>query len=424
MPVQSSTMKENDENADVWDQLSVILQKVVTFLIFIFPVFLVMVPDGKYVTVVLLLVSLVGLLLVRERVPLLDHERVFLYVFLFYFLVQLFNVWWFNAELRELDTSSRFLIVLPIFFYLRKVDIDVKWLINGVILAAIIIGFSALYDVFLMQTGRPTSQTDIGTYALFSAVYALMSLAATQYYRDNRVMHYLSILAFLGGLSGVVLALTRGVWIAFVIAMISFILINPFQWKRNSMRTFLLVMTALVAMIYLVPETGVAVRVDQAIQNGLAYFGEGVSSSSGGARLEMWKAAIEVIANNPVLGVGENNFNQQVSLLIESKKIDGFVGQFNHPHNEYLSNLVEQGILGLVALLALFLVPLKVYYTHLTEGTEETRYLMLSGCFIIVLYMGFPVTSGVFYHQIGALFYTVMFSVIMGAYGAHVRSVS
>jgi len=412
------------ENADVWHQISVILRKFATFLVFIFPVFLVMVPDGKYVAVVLLLVSLVGLLLVRERVPLLDHERVFLYVFLFYFLVQLFNVWWFSAELRELDTSSRFLIVLPIFFYLRKAGIEVKWLINGVVLAAIAIGFSALYDVFVVQTGRPTSQTDIGAYALFSAVYALMSLAATQYYRDNRVMFYLSILAFLGGLSGVVLALTRGVWIAFSIAMVSFVLINPFQWKKHSMRTFLLMMVVLVAMIYLVPETGVAVRVDGAVQNGLAYLGEGVVKSSGGARLEMWKAAMEVIAANPILGVGENNFNQQVSLLIENKKIDGFVGQFNHPHNEYLSNLVEQGVIGLVALLLLFLAPLKVYYTHLTEGTEETRYLMLSGFFIIVLYMGFSLTSGVFDHQIGALFYTVMFSIVMGVYGAHVRSVS
>jgi len=412
------------ENADVWHQISVILRKFATFLVFIFPVFLVMVPDGKYVAVVLLLVSLVGLLLVRERVPLLDHERVFLYVFLFYFLVQLFNVWWFSAELRELDTSSRFLIVLPIFFYLRKAGIEVKWLINGVVLAAIAIGFSALYDVLVVQTGRPTSQTDIGAYALFSAVYALMSLAATQYYRDNRVMFYLSILAFLGGLSGVVLALTRGVWIAFSIAMVSFVLINPFQWKKHSMRTFLLMMVVLVAMIYLVPETGVAVRVDGAVQNGLAYLGEGVVKSSGGARLEMWKAAMEVIAANPILGVGENNFNQQVSLLIENKKIDGFVGQFNHPHNEYLSNLVEQGVIGLVALLLLFLAPLKVYYTHLTEGTEETRYLMLSGFFIIVLYMGFSLTSGVFDHQIGALFYTVMFSIVMGVYGAHGRAVA
>ena len=424
MPAQSSTMKENEGNTDVWHQVSVMLQKVATVLVFIFPAFLVMVPDGKYVAVVLLLVSLVGLLLARERVPLLNHEQVFLYVFLFYFLVQLFNVWWFSAELRELDTSSRFLIVLPIFFYLRKVGVEVKWLIKGVVLAAIVIGFSALYDVFVLQTGRPTSQTDIGTYALFSAVYSLMSLAAVQYYRENRVMLYLSILAFLGGLSGVVLALTRGVWIAFVIAMLSFVLINPFQWKKGSMRTFLLLMMLLVAIIYLVPETGVAVRVDQAIQNGLAYFGEGVTNSSGGARLEMWKAAMEVIANNPIFGVGENNFNQQLSLLIENKKIDGFVGQFNHPHNEYLSNLVEQGVVGLAALLLLFLAPLKVYYTHLTEGTEEMRYLMLSGFFIIVLYMGFSLTSGVFDHQIGALFYTIMFSIIMGIYSSHSRSVS
>jgi len=418
MPVQSDLMKENTGG---WYQLSIILQKIITLLVFMFPVFLVMVPGGKYITVILLLISLVGLLFIRERVPLLNQERIFLYVFLCYFMVQLFNVWWFNAELRELDTSSRFLIVLPIFFYLRKIGVDVKWLINGVIMAAIVIGLLSLYDIFVMQTGRPISQTDIGTYALFSAVYALMSLAAVQYYRGNRVMLCLAILAYLGGLSGLVLALTRGVWIAFMIALIFFVLINPFQWKKSSMYLFLLIMVALVLVIYAVPETGVAVRVDHAIQNAVGYFEGGVANSSGGARLEMWKAAIEVISKNPVLGVGENNFNQQVALMIGDGKVDGFVGNFNHPHNEYLSNLVEQGAVGLMALLLLFLAPLKIYYKNLQQGSDETRFLMLSGFFIIVLYMGFSLTSGVFDHQIGALFYTIMFSIIMGMYGAHVR---
>ena len=419
MPAQYDLMKENMGG---WRQLSTILQKISALLVFMLPVSLVMVPGGKYITVILLLVSVMGLLFVRERVPLLDQERIFLYVFLLYFLVQLFNVWWFDAELRELDTSSRFLIVLPIFFYLRKVGVEVKWLINGVIMAAIVIGLLSLYDIFVMQTGRPISQTDIGTYALFSAVYALMSLAAVQYYRDNRVMLRLSALAYFGGVSGLVLALTRGVWIAFTMALIFFVLINPFQWKKRSMYIFLLTMVVLLLVTYVVPETGVAVRVDHAIQNAVGYFEGGVANSSGGARLEMWKAAIEVISKNPVLGVGENNFNQQVALMIGDGKVDGFVGNFNHPHNEYLSNLVEQGAVGLMALLLLFLAPLKIYYKNLQQGSDETRFLMLSGFFIIVLYMGFSLTSGVFDHQIGALFYTIMFSIIMGTYGAHVRS--
>jgi O-antigen ligase len=135
----------------------------------------------------------------------------------------------------------------------------------------------------------------------------------------------------------------------------------------------------------------------------------------------MWRASLKIIENNLIFGVGENNFNKHLTVLVENREIDNFVGRFRHPHNEYLSTLVEQGIIGLITLFTLFLVPLVSYYKRLFIGSYEARLLMLSGAIIILIYMGFSLTSGVFDHQIGALFYTIFMAIIMGIYGSYMR---
>ena len=101
--------------------LSLYIEKFTAFLILFIPVSMVMIPKGKYLAALLLIVSCVGLLLNRVKVAFQTEERIFLYVFFLYFCVHAINILWFKAEIRELDVASRFLIVLPIFFLFKKV---------------------------------------------------------------------------------------------------------------------------------------------------------------------------------------------------------------------------------------------------------------------------------------------------------------
>jgi|APSaa5957512535_1039671.scaffolds.fasta_scaffold03807_1 O-antigen ligase len=401
--------------------LSLYIEKFTAFLILFIPVSMVMIPKGKYLAALLLIVSCVGLLLNRVKVAFQTEERIFLYVFFLYFCVHAINILWFKAEIRELDVASRFLIVLPIFFYLRKSNIRIDWFCGGILLAAITIGISSLYDVFFLNIGRPTSQVDIGAFGMFSAIFALLSLSMLNLYKSNKYIRLFSLLGFLGGTIGVVFALTRGVWISFFLTTILFLLINPLQWNLRKKIIFTASLTLFMLTVYFLPDTGVSTRIDQATSNIYDYFWSGLSASSAGARLEMWRASLKIIENNLIFGVGENNFNKHLTVLVENREIDNFVGRFRHPHNEYLSTLVEQGIIGLITLFTLFLVPLVSYYKRLFIGSYEARLLMLSGAIIILIYMGFSLTSGVFDHQIGALFYTIFMAIIMGIYGSYMR---
>jgi O-antigen ligase len=73
--------------------------------------------------------------------------------------------------------------------------------------------------------------------------------------------------------------------------------------------------------------------------------------SSGGVRVVMWKTAWQIISEHPVLGVGTAGFKTAYA-----QKVEGRTGwraePTGDPHNQYLKIWAEQGIFGLVAILA------------------------------------------------------------------------
>jgi O-antigen ligase len=143
---------------------------------------------------------------------------------------------------------------------------------------------------------------------------------------------------------------------------------------------------------------------------------DGTSNTSAGARLEMWKASFEVIKENPIIGVGEDNYKKHQKELIDQGKISKFVGKFAHPHGEYITSLVEQGGIGLLAFILVLLMPIKYFLNHIKSKlyTNESTILVTPGLIIILHYLFYSVTSGVFDHQSTALFYSVFMAIIIG----------
>ena len=87
-------------------------------LVFLLAVF--MLPGGGSVVIPVLLLGTIVLLNGKRLEYLNKSEILFLSSFLLYFGIQLVYLIIFNGELRELDTPSRFLLVLPIFLYIRS----------------------------------------------------------------------------------------------------------------------------------------------------------------------------------------------------------------------------------------------------------------------------------------------------------------
>lgn len=90
--------------------------------------------------------------------------------------------------------------------------------------------------------------------------------------------------------------------------------------------------------------------------------GEGNTAGTGLQRWVLWTAAWELFLENPLLGVGPGNFGPNAVAYYEERGVTDMGSTFDTPakmysvalHNDYLQVMVEQGLVGLFAMGALF----------------------------------------------------------------------
>jgi len=150
-----------------------------------------------------------------------------------------------------------------------------------------------------------------------------------------------AVLAF-GG-AALVFTFSRGAWTAFVLATILFLFSTRLR-KRISLRP-LIPFAAILLFLYL--------PFHNEINNRL------ISDDNGSAesRVPLMNLAFRMIADNPILGVGANNFSAAMADYLTPEFRKGFLYTV---HNKYLLVWSEIGPGGLLAYLAFFLGILRV----------------------------------------------------------------
>jgi O-antigen ligase len=102
---------------------------------------------------------------------------------------------------------------------------------------------------------------------------------------------------------------------------------------------------------------------------------EGQLEGSAGVRLDLWSHAVDLFKKNPILGVGWGGFGYTVPEEL----------RFKDAHNLYLKTLSEQGIIGLILLLFIFLLALrsgqKLFKTAVTPFQKGLGFGFL-GCVV------------------------------------------
>lgn len=91
-------------------------------------------------------------------------------------------------------------------------------------------------------------------------------------------------------------------------------------------------------------------------------------------RLQIYRAAPTIVANHPILGIGEGNF-PNTSAEYNLRDIGGDV--FQHAHNLLLTILIETGLLGLAASLAFLATIARTMARALRGPWSESRALAL-----------------------------------------------
>ena len=148
-------------------------------------------------------------------------------------------------------------------------------------------------------------------------------------------------LSFLVSLAAFLMINTRGAWLALAIVL-AFILAFRLRSRKK----------ICAAALVLVVMFGVFLMASPKTFDRLATFANVTSEQSVSERFLMWKSAVHVIEDNPLMGVGFGNYEaayQNKYILAEAK--ERFQG---HTHNVYLQFWAETGLPGLILFCALF----------------------------------------------------------------------
>ena len=114
-------------------------------------------------------------------------------------------------------------------------------------------------------------------------------------------------------------------------------------------------------------------RVNLAIHEVQNY--EQASNSSMGLRVIMLLNSFQLIEENPLLGVGTGDYRQEYARVNQENFPEATRGEvLAHPHNVYVQEMVQFGVLGLLVLGYLFYVMLRLYQ----RSTSPFRPVMLA----------------------------------------------
>ena len=332
--------------------------------------------------------------------------------FFFYFAYTLFVVIIFKSELRELDSVSRFLIFIPLYLYSKNYKLEFNYLFYAIAFSASLIGINILTKIFynlnLFQEVHHT-----GIMSIFSGILFLFSFYI-QGHTERIGGKILFASASLFSLLGMSYYEGRGSWVAALLTIIVIFFFEKNKKKIISKIGLFVLPIALIFTLYSSNFLGFANRINSIYHDTTGYFIENNPQSSIGGRLEMWKAALLMSKENPIVGIGVNNFNFELHKLIDQGVISEHISTYKHPHSEYLSNFIEKGIIGLLSLMVIFLLPLKYSLKSLKPVDSNNPIFSIMVLAFVIFYLVYGIVNGVFDHQITTLFFSVYMAIFIG----------
>ncbi len=317
--------------------------------------------------------------------------------------------------LREVLSNLPFLGFLLI--YARLSLSSRQGIVQAVEFGAVTGAFGAfawvLVEIFVQDSPRAEGAAgNPGVLALISALlYGLCLLTATR--RSDR-LRWVALLAAICAAAALLLTGMRALWPMLVVApFIPLAVLRP-KIDAKALRRGVLVAALPAALAVFLTYGVVETRI-----GGLAAdfdrIERGDYDSSIGKRLTMWDAGLDLATAKPVFGHGP---------AVSSDENPDRIG-FSHLHNFLLNAMVRAGIVGVAAVLALFIVPLWVAARR--GGDDISRFgvamlLTLHAAFLmsglVGIMLGHDILDALF------IFGTVVASfLVLGRRTAHGRNV-
>ncbi|HGF7192826.1 TPA: O-antigen ligase family protein, partial [Vibrio cholerae] len=270
-----------------------------------------------------------------------------------------------------LITSFAYLIVVP----WKKINPKVVYYIIAI--AAIVCGLNAFYERYALNIYRVGIATNPIPYALYVSFLVLSCL----YLLLNSQSKVLKLLASIGGvlsLAAIIMTDVRGV-ILFLPVVIIYLVITTIKpiWKYYVASILSIILLS--GVFYTIFQPEINARIEQT-QNEITLIEQGNLTSSIGIRLDLWMHGVDIIAQNPIFGVGDSGLQESLSRMTNR----GAAIQ-PHLHNQYLDFLARYGIVGT---LVIFLFCLALVLNFNNSGFEYIGNPLVNSMLVMLIFAG------------------------------------
>ncbi|MFZ7201799.1 O-antigen ligase family protein, partial [Avibacterium avium] len=300
----------------------------------------------------LLILSTLALFLVnkeRKKIFQFDREQKTLALsYLFYFATFAFSVLFHHGKLKELDNPSRVLLFLPIIPLLVNYKLSSSILIRVIPMSALLAGIIAVIQRFYLKYEKAYENILTIQGGDMAMSLGLFSICISIYFwiNRNKNLALISLFCALIGMLGSILSTARGGWIGvpFILAFTLYI------YRKKLPKYFYSVLFSAISVfivIISITDTGNIIdRINVTKEQITQYVTQENTSTSIGARFDMWKASWIAIQEKPILGWGKQGIYDKKQELAKEGIISEYAASFVHNHNQFIDDTVKKGLIG------------------------------------------------------------------------------
>lgn len=364
------------------------------------------------------------LLLVSVRTCYVRHFRTIaaiLAAFVGYFLVSLLRYVVYKQGISTLDGPSRLLFGLSCIGFVAALRPSWRLFCIGLCMGVIGAGVLALVQRLVLGMERVEGYTHHPiTFGDLALAMGLLAWCTRATLRQTR-WAALPWLALGAGVVTSILSASRGGWLALPLVLWPLLRYagpagsegKPAQFKTWGLG--LVVVLALLALAWVLPFTGVAHRVGEAVSDVQGYLAHNDATTSVGIRLELWKASWRMFQDHPWLGVGRKGFDGALHQLAQQGFLQNSPAlSYSSSHNDVLHFLATGGLLDFSCLLMMYGAPLWFFIRILRQPRSRAQNPALMGLVLVLCFIGFGLTDVMFWLMTPKVFYIMMISALMG----------
>lgn len=279
--------------------------------------------------------------------------------------------YWQNYSGRSYDAAARYWLAIPVFLWLSRMEPKVFYALQVAFPVATISGF-LLTDELLGRSGIST--LDMIHFGDMELILGVMSLFSVDWFgRASAALRALKILGFIAGVAASLGSGSRGGWLAIPVFIMIFLYFHQHRIPFRMMVGIVALTIASIVGLYAFNNT-VNQRVNE-LTNDIRQYQTGNRDTSIGIRWQLYKAAFDIIGRHPIVGVGPTGFAREMQPMMEGGRLTPKAAQLGRGevHNDVLAKTAGMGLLGLAAILAIYLVPLRMFLKATKSDIREVR---------------------------------------------------